>query len=140
LRVGDDSLDFRAWLESLGSLLAGKPLSHWHDNDISRFEINLAETVRSFTSLETLAFEIKNKGVDFSQDEVEFLRLSLTRLGEAEQERVLSISPKEKELLAAIEKSLEAEFEKAGLNGNVEMRLTVLANLSWKLLQKPKIT
>jgi len=64
LRVGDDSLDFRAWLESLGSLLAGKPLSHWHDNDISRFEINLAEMVRSFTSLETLAFEIKNKGVD----------------------------------------------------------------------------
>lgn len=138
LRVGDDSLDFRAWLESLGSLLAGKPLSHWHDNDISRFEINLAETVRSFTSLESLAFEIKNKGVDFSQDEVEFLRLSLTRLGEAEQERVLSISPKEKELLATIEKSLETEFEKAGLNGNVEMRLTVLANLSWKLLQKSR--
>lgn len=140
LRVNDDTLDFRAWLESLGSLLVGKPLSHWHDNDISRFEINLAEMVRSFTSLETLAFEIKNKGVDFSQDGVEFLRLSLTRLGETEQERVLSISPKEKDLLSAIEKSLETEFEKAGLNGNIEMRLTVLANLSWKLLQKPRNT
>lgn len=138
LRVNDDSLDFRAWLESLGSLLVGKPLSQWHDTDISRFEINLADMVRSFTSLETLAFEIKNKGVDFSQDDVEFLRLSLTRLGEAEQERVLSISPKEKKLLSAVEKSLEAEFKKAGLNGNIEMRLTVLASLSWKLLQKTK--
>jgi hypothetical protein len=138
LRVNDDSLDFRAWLESLGSLLVGKPLSHWLDADISRFEINLAEMVRSFTSLETLAFEIKNKDVDFSQSEVEYLRLSLTRLGEVEQERVLSISPKEKELLATIEKSLENEFEKIGLNGNIEMRLTVLANLSWKLLQKSK--
>lgn len=138
LRVNDDTLDFRAWLESLGALLVGKPLSHWHDADISRFEINLAEMVRSFTSLESLAFEVKNKDVDFAQDDVEFLRLSLTRLGEAEQERVLSISPKEKELLSAIEKSLESEFDKAGLNGNIEMRLTVLANLSWKLLQKSR--
>lgn len=138
LRVSDDSLDFRTWLESIGSLLAGKPLAMWRDDDISLFEINLAEMVRSFTSLETLAFEIKNKGVDFLQDGVEFLRLSLTRLGEAEQEKVLSISPKEKELLAAVEKSLEAEFKKAGLNGNIETRLTVLANLSWKLLQKSR--
>ena len=138
LRVNDDTLDFRAWLESLGALLVGKPLSHWLDADISRFEINLAEMVRSFTSLETLAFEVKNKNASFDKDNVEFLRLSLTRLGEAEQERVLSISPKEKDLLSSIEKSLESEFEKAGLNGNIEMRLTVLANLSWKLLQKSK--
>lgn len=138
LRVNDDSLDFRAWLESLGSLLVGKPLSHWHDADISRFEINLAEIVRSFTSLHALVFDLRSRGVDPSQSEVEFLRLSLTRLGEAEQERVLSISPKERELLAAVEKSLESAFKEAGLNGNIETRLTILANLSWKLLQKSR--
>lgn len=138
LRAGDDTLDFRAWLESIGSLLVGKPLSHWRDGDVSRFEVYLADLVRSFTSLEALAFEVKNKSENFPLNDVEFLRLSLTRFGEEEQERVLSISPKEKELLDDIEKTLEARFKKAGLNGNIETRLTILANLSWRLLQKSR--
>lgn len=136
-RAADDALSFRPWLESIGALLAGKPVSNWRDADISRFEMNLAETVRSFTGLETLAFEINNKKAQFPESNGEFMRLSLTRFGDAEQERVLSIGQKEKDLLDDIEKTLEAKFKKAGLNGNIETRLAVLANLSWKLL-RPK--
>lgn len=136
LRVGDTETDFRSWLESLGALIVSKPVAMWQDEDVSRFELNLAEIVRSYTSLESLAFELKQKNSSLNLDNDGVIRLSLTRFGEKECERVLTVNPNDKDLIEKLEDSLEKEFEKAGLNGNSEMRLTVLANLSWKILQK----
>lgn len=136
LRVRDEGLEFRPWLESIGSLIVGKPLSHWHDSDLSRYELGLAEVVRSFTTMERLAFEIKAKkrpGVDETGD---FLRMSVTRLGEAELERVFAVEESNETLISLIEEAIEAEFKKFGLNGNLEKRLNALASLSWKLMQK----
>ena len=38
-------------------------------------EHNLAEMIRSFTSLESLAFELRSREIDLSHNEIEFLRL-----------------------------------------------------------------
>jgi hypothetical protein len=138
LRIKDAELDFRAWLESIAALLAGKPPAVWHDEDLSKFELGLAEIVRSFTNLESLAFERRRqleRGEKSPQD-LEFLRLSFTRMGEAENERVISIRPQEKEAIAETERRVLEALEKSGLNGNTDLRLTVLANLSMKILNE----
>lgn len=140
IRAGDTETDFRSWLESLGALIVSKPVAMWHDEDVSRFEVNLAEIVRSYTSLESLAFELKQKAASGDLENEGVIRLSLTKFGQEEKERVLTVDSGNKDLIekleSSLEDSLEKEFEKFGLNGNSEMRLTVLANLSWKILQK----
>lgn len=138
LRAGDEETDFRVWLESLAALLGSKPLPMWHDDDIAQFEINLAEIARSFANLESLTFELKNRKPEELTGDTEFLRLSLTRLGETEKEEVLSINGEEKQRVRELEETVEEVFRNAGLNGNVKLRLTVLANLSYKLMQKEK--
>lgn len=138
LRAGDQDTDFRTWLESLGALLASKPIPMWHDADVAQFEINLTETARSFANLEALAFELKNRKPEDLTGETDFLRLSLTRLGGTEKEEVLSINADEKEKVRLLEETVEEAFKKAGLNGNVKLRLAVLANLSYKLMKSEK--
>lgn len=97
LRASDTDMEFTTWLESLGALLGSKPLANWHDDDISQFELNLAEIARSFTSLESLTFELNNRNPKETNGNTEFLRLSLTRLGEIEKEEVLTINEAEKQ-------------------------------------------
>lgn len=138
LRVSNTDLDLRTWLESIAALLAGKPPAVWHDDDLARFEIGLAEIARSFTSLENLSFERRNRVAigDMAEDDTELLRLSLTRMGKSEQERVLSIRPQDKELLNETESLLLDAFEKSRLNGNLNLRLAALATLSLRLLEQ----
>ncbi|HEX8198562.1 MAG TPA: hypothetical protein VF571_20370 [Pyrinomonadaceae bacterium] len=138
LRATDEELDLKIWLESIAALLAGKPPAVWHDDDLARFEIGLAEIVRSFASLESLAFERRRQleNSDKSPEELEFVRLSFTRMGEAEQERVVAIRPQEKEILEETEKLILAAFDNSGLNGNLEKHLMVLANLSLKMMKQ----
>lgn len=138
LRVSDTDLDLRTWLESVAALLAGKPPAVWRDDDIARFEIRLAEIVRSFLSLETLSFERRNRDRigNASASEVKLLRLSLTQMGETEQERVLSIRPEDEKPLEETEKLLRKAFDESPLNGNLNLRLAALANLSLSLLEQ----
>lgn len=138
IRSTDEETDLDVWLESLGALLSSKPVPAWHDDDIAQFEINLAEIARSFLSLETLAFELNRRNKENLTTDSSLLRLSLTRLGEPEAEQVLSISPEEEQKVQQLEDAIEEVFSKAGLNGNTKLRLTVLANLSYKLIEKGK--
>ncbi|MCD9187011.1 MAG: hypothetical protein LUM44_11300 [Pyrinomonadaceae bacterium] len=138
LRITDPNADFRSWLESLGELVVNKRIASWDDEDFSIFEINLAEIVRSYVNFESLAFELKQKEISKNINIGEVIRLSLTKFGDEEQEKVLTIKPNEKNIIEKLEVALEKEFEDANLNGNYELRLIVLANLSWKILQQIK--
>ena len=138
LRVSDTTLARQAWLESVAALLAGKPPAVWHDADLARFELELAEIVRSFTSLESLAFERRRHLADasLSPQNTEFMRLSFTHMGEPEHERVIAIHLQEQELMQETEQLISLAFAQSNLNGNLEMRLAVLARLSLKILKQ----
>ena len=45
LRATDSDLEDSTWLESLATLLAGKPPAHWDDQDRARFEVPLSPGV-----------------------------------------------------------------------------------------------
>jgi hypothetical protein len=134
LRVLDNKLDYAEWLESIATLLGGKPPASWYDTDLARYEMGLSEIKRSFQHIEVLFFEIKKSNIDISHFEGEILRLGITIPHEPERQRVITISKQERSLIEHAQGPLEQALADAGINGNKELRLAVLAKLSGKLL------
>lgn len=63
MRAADTESEDSTWLESIATLLAGKPPTHWDDQDKARFEVQLAASARSFEHFRVLAFEMEQSGV-----------------------------------------------------------------------------
>jgi hypothetical protein len=63
LRLSDDSLDERKWLESVAMVVVSKPPAKWDDHDIMRFEIQLNDLSGQFKRIEEIAAERKIKGI-----------------------------------------------------------------------------
>jgi hypothetical protein len=134
LRVLDDGLDLRGWIESIATLLSGKFPTSWNDADLARYEVNLAEITRSFRHIELLSFEMSKHEILTTSATNEMLRLGVTVPREAEHQRVMIISQQERLLIERAEDSVERALYASGLNGNTELHLAVLAKLSRKLL------
>lgn len=136
LRAGDEQTDRQAWLESIAALFANKPPYVWHDEDLAKFEIGLAETARQFTNLETLVFERLRQNHNGAGENVELLRLSLTQMNADEKERVLTIHPQDKDKIEIAKKAILEAFDKSNVNGNINLRLAILAELSLKIIKE----
>jgi len=136
IRVSDERSDRQAWIESIAALFAGKPPYSWRDEDLAKFEIGLAETARSFINLETLVFERRRQMKNGADGDVELMRLSLTQMNSDERERVLTVHPQDKEKIELATQEILKAFKKAHVNGNLNLRLAILANLSLKLLEE----
>jgi hypothetical protein len=134
LRALDNELEYAEWLESLATLLGGKPPASWYDADVARYEMGLSEIRRAFHNVEALAFEIRKSGIDISRFEGEILRVGITVPQEPERQRVITISKQERSVIESAQGLLEQALADVGINGNKELRLAVLAKLSGKLL------
>jgi hypothetical protein len=136
IRVIDEGLDLVGWIEAIATFLATKPPAAWHDNDMARFEISLAEVSRSFSHIELLSFELKKTGTEISRSDHELMRLGVTTLNEPERQKVVMISQQDRLLVERAECSVEQAMEEAGLHDNLDLRLAVLAKLFRKLLDQ----
>ncbi|HEX7997931.1 MAG TPA: hypothetical protein VF528_06030 [Pyrinomonadaceae bacterium] len=135
-RVTDDELEYVDWLESVSTLLANKPPASWNDTDLARFEIGLAEVSRSLLNIELLSFELHKHGGNALLSDNEMMRLGITTLGEPERQKVIIVSKQDRLLIESAGHVVEQALESAGLNGNAELRLAVLAKLSQKVLEQ----
>ena len=61
----DETVDDAQWLKALVMIVADKPAESWTDQDVTRFEIELADLVRKFQNLEALQKETTAKGEGF---------------------------------------------------------------------------
>ena len=61
----DETVDDGQWLKALVMIVADKPAESWTDQDVTRFEIELADLVRKFQNLEALQKETTAKGEGF---------------------------------------------------------------------------
>ena len=57
IRICDEELDFKEWVEAIGTYIANKPPASWNDSDKAHFEMNLSELARKFHHFEALSFE-----------------------------------------------------------------------------------
>jgi hypothetical protein len=91
MRAADNAIEDTTWLESIATLLAGKPPTHWDDQDRARFEVQLAATARTFDHFRVLAFEMSRAGAALLDGDHRMLRISVTVPDDGEVERVVQV-------------------------------------------------
>ena len=102
LRLMDDNLPESDWLESLGSYLALKPPSKWHDAEEDTFDSELAQCTSRFHRVESIVFAGGK-----SPANAVGIRLSVTQANGVEHEQVVHFTADEESEL----RGLQAQFE-----------------------------
>jgi hypothetical protein len=105
IRASEQDMRREEWLVSLGTLLAGKPPDSWYDRDIDQMRLNLGLICRRFGSLESMLLD--RDAVQVAADPM-LLRVAVTQLGEAEQERVVPLRPADEALVESVRGQVRA--------------------------------
>lgn len=136
IRICDEGLDFKEWVEAIGTYIVTKPPASWNDSDKAHFEMNLSELARKFHHFYALSFERQKQSEVSADNAGEVIRVGITTLSATEQERVVTVPPTADAQLEDIERGIEQVFESAGVDGNPNLRLAILARLSQKLMEQ----
>ena len=133
IRICDEQLDTTNWLEAIGATLAGKPPNSWFDRDTDTFKSNFSQVVRKFRHIEALSYE-EREYLDSSAGEP--IRIGITRPNQAEQERVVTLTPPADEQTAEMEHEIRKVFDKFDIDNNIELHIAILARISQQWIQQ----
>ena len=133
IRICDEQLDTTSWLEAIGATLAGKPPNSWLDSDTDTFKSNFSQVVRKFRHIEALSYE-ERKYIDSPTGEP--IRIGITRPNQAEQERVVTLTPLADEQTAEMEHEIRKVFDKFNIDNNIELHIAILARISQQWIQQ----
>ena len=126
LRLMDDKLPESEWLESLGSFLALKPPSKWHDADEEVFNSELAQTAARFRHVESIVFALSKSSGDAIG-----IRLAMTKADGVEHVQVVHSTADEERQLREMEAQFAALLADAGRLG-----LAAASRAIWAKLDK----
>lgn len=124
LRLLDDHLPESEWLESLGSHLALKPPSKWHDAEEEAFDNELAQCATRFHHVESIVFA----GGKSPKNSVG-IRLAITQANGVEHEQVVHFTTDEEQQLRGLQTQFEALFTKDKRLGLAAASRAIWANL-----------
>ncbi|HEX3151489.1 MAG TPA: hypothetical protein VHR66_25650 [Gemmataceae bacterium] len=136
LRVSDDSTDDRTWLESLSTLLAGKPPVNWDDQDRARFEVQLAAAARTFDHYRVLALEMEKTGYALLDGDKSMLLVSITAPDRGEVEKVVQVPPEFSPQARRAGDELRRVLREQKLLDKKDLSVAVLAELARQLLSE----
>lgn len=127
LRMADESLDERQWLESLASYICSKPPSKWLDHDLVAYQEEINRYSRQFSRVESTVFTDESK-----HDLALAVRVSITRHDGTEVDQVLHLDPTEERRVSELQTAFSQII-------GTDLRLGVLAatRAIWSQLQKP---
>jgi hypothetical protein len=126
LRLLDDNLPEDDWLESLGSYLALKPPSKWHDAEEDNYNSELSQIALRFQRVEAIMF-----ADGAPQSNSSGVRLAITQANGLEHEQVVHFTPEEEPRL----RDLQAQFE-ALFAGDRRLGLAAASRAIWTSLEK----
>jgi hypothetical protein len=126
LRLMDHNLPESEWLESLGSNLALKPPSKWHDAEEDLFNVEIVQIATRFRRVETILFT--ENGASKSGGGV---RLAITQANGIEHEQVVHFGVDEERQL----RELQAQFG-AILAKDRRLGLAAVSRAIWSTLEK----
>ncbi|NET57452.1 MAG: hypothetical protein F6K47_15200 [Symploca sp. SIO2E6] len=124
LAAVDETKTDTEWLEALVMIVADKPAESWTDEDVTRFEIQLADLTRRFKNLEALRAEVAAKGGGF-----EARRITVTREDGEEINQIVGI---DRDCQEQIEELVEKVM--AILPDNHQLQQAVITRLTEKVL------
>lgn len=130
LRLLDDNLPESDWLESLGSFLALRPPTKWHDAEEDRFTQELLELAVRFHRVESIVF---SDGA--AQRNAVGVRVAITQPSGTEYDQVIHVTPDEERELAALQQVFEDLLE-----GDNRLALAAASRALWKSFEKQRKT
>ena len=126
LRLMDDNLPEDEWIESLGSYLALKPPSKWHDIEEDTFNQELTQLITRFHHVESIIFtKVKNTKASTG------IRLAITRSDGTEREQVVYFRSEEESQLKQLQNELDDMLLK-----HKRLGLVAASRVMWKLLSE----
>lgn len=127
--ASDETASDTQWLEALVMIIADKPAESWTDEDVTLFEVKLADLVRRFKNLEAVQKEVAAKGEGF-----EARRITMTRPdGEEIHQMVWVDHSRESQVEELVNKILSQ------LPEDKQLRQAILAKLNERILN-PELT
>jgi hypothetical protein len=130
LRLMDDNLPESDWLESLGSYLALKPPSKWHDAEEDLFDSELAQCATRFHRVESIVFAGGK-----SPANAVGIRLAITQANGVEHEQVVHFTADDEQQL----RGLQTQFETL-LTKDKRLGLAAASRAIWANLEKGEKT
>jgi hypothetical protein len=128
LRLGDEALEFRNWLESLANHIGKKSAMRWTDSDEEVFDHRLGVMAKRMLRAEAAQADVTRKGIGNSGGRV--VRLLLTRPDGNEHGELLHWGEKEDAKVSELEVQISAMIRKYGRAG-----LGATATALWNHLQ-----
>ena len=125
LRLMDDKLPEAEWLESIGSYLALKPPSKWHDVEEDVFTNELIQYASRFHRVESIAFAGSKSSVNTIG-----LRLAITQADGVEYEKVVHFTASEEQHLRDLQGQFETLLAKDKRLGLAAASRAIWANLA----------
>ena len=122
-RVVDQTIDDRQWIESIASLLVGKPAPVWSDDDRAKFDVVLASRVRRFQSLEAM---VRKGGAALERGD-QIVRVAVAGSRLRDHEIVVHLSNDQAAQITSLAGRIRALL---GSNGERRHRNVVLASLA----------
>lgn len=132
LRLADTGLDDRAWLESVGTFVVGKPPAAWSDDDRERFGVELHQIARRFISMEALTLQLQ-KNNDLATSEAG--RISLTTTSGAGRECFFVVRTELKPKVLDVTQQVLALLEPLKKSHGEAFQLAVLAEVIHQLVR-----
>jgi hypothetical protein len=126
LRVIDDTLPESEWLESMGSYLALKPPSKWHDAEEDMFDIEIVQYATRFRRVESIMF-----AQNASSTNAVGVRLAITQANGAEHEQVVHFTLDEEQQLRVLQNEFGAILAK-----DKRLGLAAVSRAIWTTLEK----
>ncbi len=126
LRLMDDKLPESDWIESVGSYLALKPPSKWHDAEEDIFTSELAQLATRFARVESILFAAEGPSPNAAG-----VRLAITQANGIEHERIVHFDTDEEQRLG----ELQAQFG-ALLAQDKRLGLAAASRAIWSTLEK----
>ncbi len=124
LRLIDDNLPESEWIESIGSFLALKPPTKWHDAEEELFNSDLAVWATRFHHVESIIF-----AADRSPRGSIGVRLAITQSDGIEHEKVFHYTTDEERQLKKLQRHLELMLSKEGRLGFAAASRAILSKL-----------
>ena len=135
-RASDADIEDTTWLESIATLLAGKPPTHWDDQDRARFEVQLAASARTFDHFKVLAYEMERTGFALLDGDKDMMRISISIPDGGEFERVVKVPPQLASQATQAEEGMRRVLLEQNLLGEKDVSVAILARLARQLLSE----
>lgn len=131
VRIADSALDYKAWLESIGTMIVGKPPADWKDEDLLNYEKELAVMQARILKYERIALEIGNR----KNLNEEVAQVSFISSNDHEVFKIIHLDKKKKEKAKELALKINDFIHNSSGNTDIDLILASLKECSVKYIK-----